>query len=534
MKRRAPKRILADRRVAAAWLALAPWLAVAAGAGVASAEDWPDWGRDGTRNMVSPETGLPVALDAGTIDPATNVLDVSKAAHVKWVAKLGSQTYGNPTVAGGRVLVGTNNGAPRDPRFEGDYSMVMAFDEGTGAFQWQLATPKLGAGKVSDWEFLGICSSPAQHGGRAYVVTNRGDVLALDVRGQSNGNDRPYVAESTYMAAEKGPPVKVSRKADGDILWRYAMREELGVFPHNITSSTALLHAGRLYVSTSNGVDWSHKNIPAPYAPALVVLDAKTGALVGEEAVGISRRVMHDNWSTPSVATLADGSHVGAGDGWLYGFDPVPKPGADGVPVLTERFRYDANPKRYRVDDEGTPRRYTRRQGPSEIIATPVSADGLVYVSIGQDPEHGTGVGALSAVDPRLRGDITESGRVWRFEDIGRSLSTVAVADGVVYAADLAGHVYALDARKGDLLWEHDTRGHIWGSPLVADGKVYLGNEDGVMTVFAAGREAKVLHQAQFHSAIYGSAIAANKTLFIATHEHLYALSSDAKGGKVR
>ena len=502
---------------------------------VALAGDWPHWGHDGSRNMVAAEKGLPHELGPGTMDPATGALDVSAAAGVKWVAKLGSQTYGNPTVAGGQIFVGTNNGSPRDAKFEGDYSMVMAFEEKSGKFKWQLATPKLGAGKVSDWEFLGICSSPAVEGKRVYVVTNRGDVVALDTKGLSNGNERPFADEATYMQGARKPAVKPGKKIDGDIVWRYAMREDLGVFPHNITSSSVLVHDGRVYVSTSNGVDWSHKNIPAPHAPALVVLDARTGKLIGEEVSGISQRVMHANWSSPSLATLKDGSHVvlfGAGDGWLYGFDPVPALDAEGVSVLKELFRFDANPKHYRVDEDGKPRRYVRRKGPSEIIATPVFANGLVYVAIGQDPEHGSGLGALSAVDPHHRGDITESGRAWRFEGIGRSISTVAVADGIAYAADLSGRLYALDAAKGDLLWKHDTRGHIWGSPLVADGKVYLGNEDGTLMVFKAGRTLEVLHKAQFHSPIYGSAIAANKTLYVATHEHLYAFKKGAKGAK--
>ena len=83
---------------------------------------------------------------------------------MKWVAKLGSQAYGNTTVSNGKVYVGTNNESPRDERHIGDRGIVYCLDEKTGELEWQLVVPKLGAGKVSDWEYLGICSSPAVEG----------------------------------------------------------------------------------------------------------------------------------------------------------------------------------------------------------------------------------------------------------------------------------------------------------------------------------------------------------------------------------
>jgi outer membrane protein assembly factor BamB len=497
--------------------------AVLLAASAASAADWPMWGRTPARNMSSPDKGLPTKLDPGKLDADTDTVDVTGVPGVKWLAQLGSQSYGNPTVAGGRVYVGTNNGGVRDPKYVGDFSMVMAFDEKTGKYLWQLATPKLGAGKVSDWEFLGICSSPEVERDRVYVVTNRGQIIAIDPRGNANGNQGPFKDEAKYVAPE-GMPAIPQGKTDGDVLWTYDMRQELDAFPHNITSSSVLIVGDRLYATTSNGVDWSHKNLPSPLAPALVVLDKKTGRLLGEEAVGISSRTMHSNWSSPTLAKVGGKDEVvfGAGDGFVYGFDPVPKEDSEGLSVLTELWRFDANPKGYREKD-GVKVPYARRDGPSELIATPVFHDGLVYAAIGQDPEHGTGAGALSCIDPSKRGDISESGKVWQFTEIGRSISTVAVADGLVYAADLAGKVYCLDAKTGELYWAHDTRSHIWASPLVADGKVYIGNESGVMTVFKADKRLEILGTSQFHAPIYASAIVANGVLYVSTHTHLYA-----------
>ena len=107
------------------------------------AADQPQWGQQGSRNMVSAEKGLPAWFDPGQRDPDTGRIDPQSTKNVKWTAPLGNITYGSPIVAGGRVFVGTNNNAPRDPRLPGDRGVLMCFDEATGELIWQLNLPKL-------------------------------------------------------------------------------------------------------------------------------------------------------------------------------------------------------------------------------------------------------------------------------------------------------------------------------------------------------------------------------------------------------
>ena len=139
----------------------------------AGAKDWPQWGGSDNRNMYSGEKGLPDRFEPGKLKKGTEDVDMSTTKNVKWVAKLGSQSYGNATVAGGKVFVGTNNDAPRGDRDEGDRSIMMVFGEKDGAFLWQLVIPKLASGKVNDWENLGLLSSPTIEGNRVYIVTSR-------------------------------------------------------------------------------------------------------------------------------------------------------------------------------------------------------------------------------------------------------------------------------------------------------------------------------------------------------------------------
>ena len=498
---------------------------------VACAADWPMWGHDPSRNMVSTDKGLPSAINAGkenadgTIDPAT------ASKNVKWVARLGTQTYGNPTVAGGRVFVGTNNpGAPGYFRQDltGDYGVLLCLDEATGKRLWTLFCPKLAAGKVSDWEQVGLCCSPTVDGDRVYVVTNRCEVLCLSADGMQRVNQGPFTDEGQHLAGPGKPPMKVG-PGDADIIWCYDMRDELGVFPHNMTSSSVLVVGDKLFVTTSNAVDWTDKHTPSPDAPALICLDKRTGKLLGQERSGICQRLFLSNWSSPAHGVVAGRPMVifGAGDGFCYGFDSQPVKSPDGSGTLREIWRCDCNPPGRRVRN-GKPRKHSDPDGPCEIIATPVIDHDRVYVAIGQEPENGEGAGCFTSIDATRTGDLTTSGTVWADDKIGRSVSTASVADGLVYVADFTGIVHCLDAQTGRNVWEHDTEGHIWGSTLVGDGKVYVGNENGTLTILATGRQKKVIAQITFNDPIYSTPITADGVLYVATSSNLYAIHRDA------
>jgi outer membrane protein assembly factor BamB len=222
--------------------------------------DWPMWGGSPDRNMVSGMTGLPTTWD------------VKAGTNVKWVAPLGSQTYGNPVVAGGFVLVGTNNELVRDPKQGGDRGVLMAFRETDGEFMWQATHEKLASGRVNDWPYQGVCSSPLVENGVVYYTSNRGEVMAVDLDGFRDGNNDGPVTDEQF-AGEK----------DADILWRFDMMEEVGAFPHNMSNASPVSHGDLIFVNTSNGQDESHVNVPSPKAPAIIAINKKTGKLAWED-----------------------------------------------------------------------------------------------------------------------------------------------------------------------------------------------------------------------------------------------------------
>ncbi len=520
----------------------------------ANAEDWPQWGgNDPGRNFYSPATGLPESFNPGKVKTGTEEIDLATTKSVKWAVKLGSQSYGNPVVADGKVYVGTNNESPRDKRHVGDRSVLYCFDEKTGAFLWQLVVPKLKSGKVNDWENLGLLASPLIDGKRLYVVTSRCEVLCLDTEGMANGNDGPYKDEAKYLALDTGKPPVEPGKTDADILWRYDMMDELGVFPHNASNCSVLMVDGLLYICTSNGQDWTHVNIPSPTSPSFIALDPKTGKLVAEDNAGIGPRIFHGQWTSPSTGKVGDKNLVffGGGDGVLYALDAKPQKG-DGskiVPILPgavldreeekdssylkKVFWADLNPPEYKTDKNGKPFKYPAAEGPSEINSTPVFYKNRVYVATGQDPEHGEGVGHLVCLDATKTGDVTKTGVIWEYKGIKRSISSVSIdpKTGLLFIGDFSGFVHCLDAETGKLNWVYDMKAHMWGSTMVADGKVYVGDEDGDFVVLAAkgGDKPQVLSETNLGAPVYSTPVIANGTMYIASQTHLFAIGANAK-----
>ncbi len=156
------------------------------------AGDQPQWGERFSRNMVSAETGL-----ADRFDPSSGL-------NIKWSVPLGSQTYSTPVISGGKVLIGTNNNAPRDPRHQDDRGVMMCFNQADGSLAWQLVVPKLEGDIYLDWPRAGICSPATVEGNRVYTVTNRDEVVCLDLHGMADGNDGPFQEEGRHMA---GPAI---------------------------------------------------------------------------------------------------------------------------------------------------------------------------------------------------------------------------------------------------------------------------------------------------------------------------------------
>ena len=471
--------------------------------GIAAAADVAMFGNTPSRNMVSDEKGLPSKWD-----PKTGL-------NIKWTAELGSQSYAGPVVAGGKVFVGTNNERLYNPKLKGDRGNVIAFDAATGAILWQAAHPKLPAGRVNDWPLQGICSTPAIDGDRLCYVSNRAELICSDTEGfRDEENDGPFTEEGENRPGQEADQVEFFPKTsplDEDIVWKLDMIGELDVFPHNLAAGSPLIVGDIIYTVTGNGVDEGHINIPSTLAPSFIAVNKKTGKLIWEDD-SPAEHILHGSWSNPSYGVIGGKGQVlfPGGDGWLYSFEP--KTGK-----LIWKFNLNPQGSEWELGGRGTK---------NNVISTPVVYDGKVYIGAGQDPEHGEGAGNLWAIDATKTGDITKTGVVWHRggEEFHRTMSTAAIVDDLMFIADLSGFLYCLDAQTGKLHSTYDTFAAVWGSAFVADGKVYIGDEDGDVAVLEATKKMELIAEMNLGAAVYTTPVAHDGVLYIVSRNKLFAI----------
>ena len=377
-------------------------------------------------------------------------------------------------------------------------------------------------------------------------------------------------------------------KQEADVVWRFDMMKELGVSQHNMANCSMLTADGMLFVCTSNGLDETHTNLPAPDAPSFLAMDRDTGKVLWTDN-SPGKNILHAQWASPSYGVFAGQPQVifPGGDGWVYSFDPR----GDGQGGSKLLWKFDGNPKESKWILGG---RGTR----NNIIAFPAIYDGLVYITMGQDPEHGEGNGRLWCINPAgrtggvdvsaelavyLQGepvphrriqavDVSQGERaipnpdsavVWHYserdqngdgeidfeEEFHRSMSIPVIKDDVLYTADFSGLFHCLNAKTGEVYWTYDMLSACWGSPLLVDGKVFIADEDGDILVFRhvpdpktamqridtkretieyvpvnGRRTCEIINEFNIGNSVYMTPIVANNVLYIATKNTLYAI----------
>ena len=558
-------------------------------------KEWAQWAGSPERNNVPVGKNIPTTWDVGSFNFRTGAWDSSSAENIKWVAKIGSQTYGNVVIAGGKAFIGTNNSGGWIPHYPQnvDLGCLIAFDIKDGSFLWQHSSEKLKSGRVHDWPLQGICCAPLVEGDRLWFVTSRGEVRCLDTEGFRDGeNDGPVTDEESFIKA-KVASVNLANAADAekkgeqpvvidydmqneaDVVWVFNMMRELGVSQHNMCSCSVTAVGDILLVNTSNGLDESHINLPSPDAPSFIALDKNTGKVLWTDKSPGSN-ILHGQWSSPAYGMLGGQPQAifAGGDGWVYSFDPA----GDGQGGSKLLWKFDINPKEAE---------WILRTGPkNNIIATPVIYDGLVYVAGGQDPEHGDGIGQLWCIDPTKRGDVSpelafnssapnkpiapkriksvvpeegdfarpnpNTAALWHYtqrdsngdgqidfeEEMHRSCGTVAIKDNVLYIADFSGLFHCLDAKTGKVHWVYDMLAAAWGSPVIVEEKVYIGDEDGDVAIFRHSADPNVAMkdddgdlvpfygELNMGNSVYSTPIVADNVLYISNRTHLFAIEA--------
>ncbi len=498
---------------ATAGLILAP-KQIAYGLGHKGPIDSPQWGELHSRNMISKVTGLPDSFSPET------------SRNIKWSVSIGSHNYATPVISGGKVLIGANNADERDPRHKGDRGVLLCLNESDGSFCWQLVVPRIEGDRHHDWPMISICSPPSVEGDRVYVLTNRSEVLCLDLNGQANGNNG-FQGEGWYMAPSGEFPYEVTLK-DADIIWCYDLKLELGICPHDSPHASILIDGDYLYLNTCNGADHRHRETYALNAPSLIALNKKTGRLAAIDNEHFGPRIFHNSWSSPAMGEVNGQKLIffGGPDGILFAFEALSQTSSNEVQFLKKIWQFDCDPSAPKENIHDYMR--NRKEGPSLFFGMPVFYKNRIYVTVGGDIWWGKKEVWLKCIDATKKGDITNTGEIWSQPLEQHSAATPAISNGLIYVTDCGKNLHCIDAESGKSYWTHQLNMDSWSSALVADGKVYVGSRGSDFWIIEEGKELKVLSSIKLDGPICSTPVAANGVLYVSTMYRLYAIKDSS------
>ena len=252
------------------------------------------------------------------------------ARGVRWSAPLGWSTFSSPVVSAGLVWIGTNYNGPEagGDRRQG---LLKCFQASDGKLLYELKSPAIGDNE-RETVHGGISSSPLIEGDRLWVVTNRSEVLCLDIGPLIRGDGQPRQ------------------------LWKLDMVADLGIFqrsafmgpPRNCSIGPSFNN--RIFVTTMHGVDrfrGPRNDGPNPDAPSVVCLDKDTGKVLWKDS-SPGANIITTQFASPTVAMIAGQTQVivPQSDGWVRSFDPETRQDAVGIRRQFQNFH--ARPWRQR------------------------------------------------------------------------------------------------------------------------------------------------------------------------------------------
>jgi len=315
----------------------------------------------------------------------------------------------------------------------------------------------------------------------------------VKMRKQNMSSPSP-ITDGTRVWATTGTGVLKAFDVAGKELWARDLQKEYGPFGLNWGyASTPLLHKATLYVPVLHGM----KTDDPSYVLAIDAATGKTRWRVERPTDAVSESP--DAYTTPALLQH-DGKDeiVISGGDYVTGHDP-----ATGAELWRAGGLNPNKDRNYRV------------------VASPIVAGGLIFVPSRVRP--------LIAFRPGGRGDITTSHRAWS-TDQGPDVPTPATDGKYIYILNDRGIVWCRDAQTGAQIWgdQRVRSGTYSASPVVADGKVYVVSEDGVVTVLAAGPEFKVLAENDMADYTLSSPAISDGQIFLRTTKFLYCIGARA------
>lgn len=341
---------------------------------------------------------------------------------LRWIFQADGPIRSSPTVAGGRVYIGSADGR------------LYALDALMGAEAW-----RYDAGSA-------IPSTAAVGGGHVFFQDRDGVVYALDAASGAEvwrfatgpdmdlpwGNEgwdyfisSPALAGDTVLVGAGDGKLYALSAATGSVLWEYATEGR-------IRSSPAVAD-GVVYVGSADG---SLHAVELTTGERVWRFDAEGRSLVSAD-FGFDRRTI-----TSSPAVGPEAVYVGSRDGHLYAVDRA---------TGEERWRFD-----HEV---------------SWVISSPAIADGVVYAG----SSDGLFVQAV---------DAASGAELWRTPTELNVFASPALVNGTLYVGTFTGAILGLDPATGEEVWRYRAEDAVMSSAVAADSTLYVGSDDGRLYAF--------------------------------------------------
>jgi outer membrane protein assembly factor BamB len=368
---------------------------------------------------------------------------------------------------------------------------------------WKLAMPAFSGSTPIIWGehiFLNTADGDALE--LWLVDRTKGDIIwkrpvgggNFKIRKQNMSSPSP-VTDGRHVWVMTGTGVLKAFDFAGKELWGRDIQKEYGAFGLNWGyASSPLLHDNSLFVQVLHGMKTDD--------PSYVLrIDKATGKTLWRvERPTEATRESPDSYTTPALLRYGKSVEiVVVGGDVVTGHDPA---------TGKELWRSGG------LNPENNP--FNR------IIASPLVVDGIVYAS--------TRVKPLLALKPGGRGDITNTHRLFAF-DRGPDVPTPASDGKQLYIVDDRGIVHVLDAKTGTVVYgpERLKPGTYSSSPVLADGRIYATNEDGLTSVFSAGPKFELLSENALEDYCLSSPAISEGQIFIRTTQNLWAIGERKK-----
>ncbi len=290
---------------------------------------------------------------------------------------------------------------------------------------------------------------------------------------------------------------------DGNVVWERSLFEEFGkISGYGGRTQTPIIDEDRVIVSYLQ-LNWGETAVPPP-KDTYYAFEKRTGKLLWTSAPG--GKPNDTVYSSPTIRVI-DGKRMligGNADGGIHAMHA-----RTGAPLWS-----------FRMSKRG-------------INAAPVTEENRVYISHGEDNIDTVKFGRIQCLDATGSGDVTDTAGLWRVDDIKAGYTGLLVKDGILYVVADTGKLYAFDSQSGEELWVYPLGTVGKGSPVWADGKIYVMEVNGNVHILRPSRQGcESLSHVQLEAVdgvgpdeIYASPAIANGRIYLVTRDRTICLA---------